>query len=127
MTHYIACDLGAESGRVMLGTLDAGKRSLLATEKAGGSSEAPLSFEDVLNSADLEKEGVVGSIADQLAEQLAGLKPLDGGDFHAYRRKWATERKHLPRRMLRPLAAGRICARCRTPTSRWTLRRCSRL
>ncbi len=27
-THYIACDLGAESGRVMLGTLDAGKLSL---------------------------------------------------------------------------------------------------
>lgn len=26
--HYIACDLGAESGRVMLGTLDAGKLSL---------------------------------------------------------------------------------------------------
>ena len=27
-THYLACDLGAESGRVMLGTLDAGKISL---------------------------------------------------------------------------------------------------
>ena len=26
--HYIACDLGAESGRVMLGTLDAGKLTL---------------------------------------------------------------------------------------------------
>lgn len=26
--HYIACDLGAESGRVMLGTLDDGKVSL---------------------------------------------------------------------------------------------------
>ena len=24
-THYLACDLGAESGRVMLGTLDGGK------------------------------------------------------------------------------------------------------
>jgi len=30
------------------------------------------------------------------AEKLAGLEPLDGGDFHPYRRKWATERKHLP-------------------------------
>lgn len=27
-THYIACDLGAESGRVMLGSLDAGKLTL---------------------------------------------------------------------------------------------------
>jgi len=27
-THYLACDLGAESGRVMLGTLDAGRISL---------------------------------------------------------------------------------------------------
>ena len=30
------------------------------------------------------------------AEKLAGLDPIDGGDFHPYRRKWATERKHLP-------------------------------
>ena len=27
-THYLACDLGAESGRLMLGTLDAGRLSL---------------------------------------------------------------------------------------------------
>ena len=27
-THYLACDLGADSGRLMLGTLDAGKISL---------------------------------------------------------------------------------------------------
>ena len=30
------------------------------------------------------------------AEKLAELEPLEGSDFHAYRRKWATERKHLP-------------------------------
>lgn len=30
------------------------------------------------------------------AEKAAGLDPLEGADFHAYRRKWATERKHLP-------------------------------
>jgi integrase len=30
------------------------------------------------------------------AETAAGLSALDGGDFHAYRRKWAVERKHLP-------------------------------
>jgi integrase len=30
------------------------------------------------------------------AEKAAGLDPLEGSDFHAYRRKWATERKHLP-------------------------------
>ncbi len=30
------------------------------------------------------------------AEKLAGLEKLDGSLFHAYRRKWATERKNLP-------------------------------
>jgi hypothetical protein len=30
------------------------------------------------------------------AEALAGLKPQEGSLWHAYRRKWATERKHLP-------------------------------
>lgn len=30
------------------------------------------------------------------AERKAGLVHQDGGDWHPYRRKWATERKHLP-------------------------------
>lgn len=30
------------------------------------------------------------------AETAAALAPVEGGDFHPYRRKWATERKHLP-------------------------------
>jgi integrase len=30
------------------------------------------------------------------AEKLAGVEPLQGSLWHAYRRKWATERKHLP-------------------------------
>jgi len=30
------------------------------------------------------------------AEKKAKLEAIDGSDFHAYRRKWATERKHLP-------------------------------
>lgn len=29
-------------------------------------------------------------------EAKAGLPPLEGGDFHPYRRAWATARKHLP-------------------------------
>ena len=32
----------------------------------------------------------------QKAEKLAGLERLDGGLWHPFRRKWATERKHLP-------------------------------
>lgn len=32
------------------------------------------------------------------AEVAAGLTPMDGGDFHPYRRAWATARKHLPAR-----------------------------
>jgi integrase len=30
------------------------------------------------------------------AQKLAGVRSLDGSLWHAYRRKWATERKHLP-------------------------------
>lgn len=30
------------------------------------------------------------------AEELAGLETQKGSLWHAYRRKWATERKHLP-------------------------------
>jgi len=30
------------------------------------------------------------------AEKLAELEPQKGGAWHPYRRKWATERKHLP-------------------------------
>ena len=31
----------------------------------------------------------------QRAERLAGLDPLPGGLWHPFRRKWATERKHM--------------------------------
>ncbi|MCR4342232.1 MAG: hypothetical protein NUW01_20335 [Gemmatimonadaceae bacterium] len=31
-----------------------------------------------------------------VAERHAGLPKLDGSTWHAYRRKWASERKHLP-------------------------------
>jgi len=30
------------------------------------------------------------------ATAAAKLEPLAGGDFHPFRRKWVTERKHLP-------------------------------
>jgi integrase len=30
------------------------------------------------------------------AEKLGGLKAIEGGDFHPYRRAWATSRKNLP-------------------------------
>lgn len=39
------------------------------------------------------------SVADawlRAAEKAAGLQPLNGSLWHSYRRKWATERKHLP-------------------------------
>lgn len=38
-----------------------------------------------------------------IAEKKAGLQKLDGSLWHAYRRKWAIERKHLP---LRDVAAA---------------------
>jgi len=30
------------------------------------------------------------------AEKLAKLERVEGGDSHPYRRKWSTEREHLP-------------------------------
>lgn len=47
---------------------------------------------------DLEKpiEYLTASRWLRKAEELAGLGPLEGSLWHAYRRKWATERKHLP-------------------------------
>ena len=42
------------------------------------------------------------------SEVAAELEPLEGSDFHAYRRAWATARKHLP---LKDVAeAGGPCA-----------------
>lgn len=32
----------------------------------------------------------------QRTEKRAGLEKVAGGQFHPYRRKWASERKHLP-------------------------------
>jgi hypothetical protein len=32
------------------------------------------------------------------AERLAEVEPLRGSAWHAFRRKWATEREHLPRK-----------------------------
>lgn len=40
------------------------------------------------------------------AEKLADFKPLPGGAWHPFRRRWATERKHLPAKMSRPLVGG---------------------
>jgi hypothetical protein len=36
------------------------------------------------------------TISSERAETRAGVEPLDGGLWHPYRRKWATERRHLP-------------------------------
>ena len=41
------------------------------------------------------------------AEKLAGLEPIEGGDFHPYRRAWATSRKHLPARDVAALGGWR--------------------
>ncbi len=49
------------------------------------------------------------------AERLAGLEKQDGSLWHAYRRKWATERKHLPN--VDVAAAGRWSALASLQTS----------
>lgn len=51
------------------------------------------------------------------SETAAALAPLDGSDFHAYRRAWATARNHLPLKDV----AGRVAGGWRTTD---TLLRC---
>ena len=36
------------------------------------------------------------SAEDALLAEWKALEKVEGGDFHPYRRKWSTERKHLP-------------------------------
>ena len=49
-----------------------------------------------VNDASKPLAGDVASSWLMAAERLAKLPKLDGSLWHAYRRKWATERKHLP-------------------------------
>ena len=59
-----------------------------------------------------------------VTERHAGLAPLEGSAFHAYRRAWATARKHLP---LKDVAAAggwksvETLLRCYTQTDEETL------
>ena len=58
------------------------------------------------------------------AEAAASLAPLDGSDFHAYRRTWAMARKHLPLKDV--AAAGGGCStdtllRCYTQVDESTM------
>jgi len=41
-------------------------------------------------------------------KRLPGSRSLDGGLWHAYRRKWATERKELPLKDVAAAVAGRM-------------------
>ena len=57
-------------------------------------------------------------------EKLAELEPQRGSLWHAYRRKWATERKHFPMSMSPRQAVGRRLRLSRPPTSRPIPRLC---
>ena len=67
-------------------------RARLGAEKA---SEDAFVFAKVRNPDEPYSDDHLG---DKLveAEVRAGLPKLEGGIWHPYRRKWATERKHLP-------------------------------
>ena len=60
----------------------------------------------------------------QGAEKLAGLEKLDGSLWHAYRRKWATERKHLPDADVAAAGGWAIQTRYASYTSRQTKTPC---
>jgi hypothetical protein len=50
-----------------------------------------------------EKAARAAALKRDDADAAASLAPFDGSDFHAYRRAWATARKHLP---LKDVAEG---------------------
>ncbi len=57
-------------------------------------------------------------------DAAAALAPLDGSDFHAYRRAWATARKHLPLKDVAEAGGWRSTAtllRCYTQTDDATM------
>ena len=68
---------------------------------------------DVLQRQDAAADGIImdrHTFAKGLrtAEKRAKLPKLDGSLWHAYRRKWATERKHLRLRTWQEQVAGRM-------------------
>jgi hypothetical protein len=89
--------------------MSAGVRSavLAALERNAAIGEAPLfpaparegpwtryHARDLLERA--EKAARAAALKRDDADAAASLAPLEGSDFHAYRRAWATARKHLP-------------------------------
>jgi hypothetical protein len=89
--------------------MSAGVRSavLAALERNAAIGEAPLfpaparegpwtryHARDLLERA--EKTARAAALKRDDADAAASLAPLEGSDFHAYRRAWATARKHLP-------------------------------
>jgi integrase len=57
-------------------------------------------------------------------DAAASLAPLDGSDFHAYRRAWATARKHLPLKDVAEAGGWRsvdTLVRCYTQTDEATM------
>lgn len=57
------------------------------------------------------------------AEEAAELDPLEGGDFHAYRQKWAVERKHLATGDVAHVGGWRDFRSLERSYSGWTTRR----
>lgn len=60
------------------------------------------------------------------AEAAAALAPLDGSDFHAYRRAWARHESISRSRMWPRRAGGERRTHLSGATHRWTRRRCWR-
>lgn len=61
-----------------------------------------------------------------VAEKKAKLKKLDGAQWHAYRRKWATKRKRLNPKDVAAAGGWKDTARCWRSISNRMRLRCSR-
>jgi len=71
-----------------------GHTPLLPAPRRSGRPWTRHHAKDLLERA--EKAAWEGALERNDPEAAAALAPLDGSDFHAYRRAWATARKHLP-------------------------------
>ena len=71
-----------------------GEAPLFPAPRRLGASWTRHHAKDLLERAELAAQRA--AIKRDDPEAAASLAPLDGSDFHAYRRAWATARKHLP-------------------------------
>jgi hypothetical protein len=99
-----------------------GNTPLFPTPGRSGSAWSRYHARDLLERA--ERAARAAALKREDADTEASLAPLEGSDFHAYWRAWATARKHLPLKHVAEAGGWRSTAtllRCYTQTDEATM------